>query len=51
MFFLNYKNGVDYNLVAQTPQYHMDTLQDIQNIPINSSLGRAARDAGSAGRS
>jgi CzcA family heavy metal efflux pump len=38
MFFLNYKNGVAYNLAAQTPQYHMDTLQDIQNIPINSSL-------------
>jgi CzcA family heavy metal efflux pump len=36
MFYLNYKNGVDYNLVAQTPQYRMDTLQDIQNIPINS---------------
>jgi multidrug efflux pump subunit AcrB len=38
MFFLNYKNGVDYNLVAQTPQYRMDTLQDLQNIPINSSF-------------
>jgi multidrug efflux pump subunit AcrB len=38
MFFLNYKNGVNYNLVAQTPQYKMDTLQDIQNIPVNSSI-------------
>ncbi len=38
MFFLNYKNGVAYNLAAQTPQYHMSTLQDIENIPINSSL-------------
>jgi CzcA family heavy metal efflux pump len=38
MFFLNYKNGVAYNLAAQTPQYHMDSLQDIQNIPLNSSL-------------
>jgi multidrug efflux pump subunit AcrB len=38
MFFLNYKNGVAYNLAAQTPQYHMNALQDIQNIPINSSL-------------
>ena len=37
MFFLNYKNGVNYNLVAQTPQYKMDTLADIQNIPVNSS--------------
>ena len=38
MFFLNYKNGVTYNLVAQTPQYHMDTMQDLENIPINSSM-------------
>ena len=38
MFFLNYKNGVTYNLVAQTPQYHMDSLQDIQSIPITSSI-------------
>ncbi|MGC2399048.1 MAG: efflux RND transporter permease subunit, partial [Acidobacteriaceae bacterium] len=38
MFFLNYKNGVAYNLAAQTPQYHMDSLQDIQNIPVNGSL-------------
>jgi multidrug efflux pump subunit AcrB len=38
MFFLNYKNGVDYNLAAQTPQYHMNSLQDIQNIPVSSSL-------------
>ncbi len=37
MFFLNWKNGVNYNLVAQTPQYRMDSLQDIQNIPINSA--------------
>ncbi|MDE1156319.1 MAG: efflux RND transporter permease subunit [Acidobacteriaceae bacterium] len=37
MFFLNWKNGVDYNLVAQTPQYRMNSIQDLQNIPINSS--------------
>jgi multidrug efflux pump subunit AcrB len=38
MFFLNYKNGIAYNLAAQTPQYRMDSLQDIQNIPVNGSL-------------
>ena len=38
MFFLNWKNGVNYNLVAQTPQYRMDSLQDLQNIPINSAI-------------
>ena len=41
MFFLNWTNGVNYNLVAQTPQYRMDSLQDIQNIPINSATAAA----------
>jgi multidrug efflux pump subunit AcrB len=34
MFFLNYQNGVNYNLVAETPQYQMQTLQDLKAIPI-----------------
>jgi CzcA family heavy metal efflux pump len=34
MYFLNWKNGVVYNLAAQTPQYRVDSLQDLQNIPI-----------------
>jgi multidrug efflux pump subunit AcrB len=35
MFFLNWKNGVNYDLVAQTPQYDVQSLQELQNIPIN----------------
>jgi CzcA family heavy metal efflux pump len=35
MFFLNWNNMVNYSIVAQTPQYKMDTMQDLQNIPIN----------------
>jgi len=35
MFFLNWGNMVNYNIVAQTPQYKMDTMQDLENIPIN----------------
>ncbi|MFC5865208.1 efflux RND transporter permease subunit [Acidicapsa dinghuensis] len=35
MFFLNWHNHVNYNMVAQTPQYKMDSLSDLQNIPIN----------------
>jgi CzcA family heavy metal efflux pump len=34
MFFLNWKNGVNYNLVAQTPQYRVESLEDLQNTPI-----------------
>jgi CzcA family heavy metal efflux pump len=37
MFFLNWQNGVNYSLVAQTPQYKMDAIEDLQNIPINRS--------------
>jgi CzcA family heavy metal efflux pump len=33
-FFLNPKNGVSYNLVTQTPQYKIESLQDLQNIPV-----------------
>ncbi len=39
MFFLNYKNGVNYNLAAQTPQYKMDSLEALSNIPIHASNG------------
>ncbi len=35
-FFLNWQNGVSYNLATQTPQYRIQSLQDIQNIPITS---------------
>ncbi len=35
MFFLNWSNHVNYNIIAQTPQYKMDSTQDLQNIPIN----------------
>ena len=37
MFFLNWKNGVNYNLVAQTPQYRVRSLQDLANTPITST--------------
>jgi len=36
-FFLNWQNGVSYNLVEQTPQYAVQSLQDLQDIPITSS--------------
>src|SRR5947199_5519997 len=35
-FFLNWQNGVNYNLATQTPQYRIQSLHDIQNIPITS---------------
>ncbi|WP_158793151.1 efflux RND transporter permease subunit [Granulicella sp. L60] len=35
MFFLNYKNGVNYNMVAQAPQYDIESLNDLQNVPLS----------------
>src|SRR2546422_6179090 len=34
-FFLNWQNGVTYNVATQTPQYRIQSLYDIQNIPIS----------------
>jgi multidrug efflux pump subunit AcrB len=36
-YWLNPKNGVSYNLVVQTPQYRIQTVNDLKNIPINGS--------------
>ena len=52
MFFLNWKNHVNYNMVAQTPQYKMDSLADLENIPVNRTSGSGAAtsaDRGSQG--
>jgi multidrug efflux pump subunit AcrB len=37
MFYLNPKNGVSYNLVTQTPQYDIQSMQDLQNIALSSA--------------
>jgi multidrug efflux pump subunit AcrB len=34
-FFLNRQNGVAYNLTTQTPQYRIQSLHDLENIPIS----------------
>jgi multidrug efflux pump subunit AcrB len=36
-FWLNPKNGVTYPIALQTPQYQVDTLPALQNLPINAS--------------
>ncbi|RXH56448.1 efflux RND transporter permease subunit [Granulicella sibirica] len=35
MFYLNTKNGVNYNLVTQTPQYDMQSSADLKNMTIS----------------
>jgi CzcA family heavy metal efflux pump len=40
-FWLNPQNGVSYPIVMQTPQYSLDTLPDLENVPISASTGQA----------
>ncbi|HEX4184151.1 MAG TPA: efflux RND transporter permease subunit [Caulobacteraceae bacterium] len=37
VFWLNLKNGVSYPVVAQTPEYRVDTLAGLENLPVTSS--------------
>lgn len=34
-FWLDPKSGVNYNVVTQSPQYNFESLQDLENIPVN----------------
>ena len=36
-FWLNPKNGVSYPIVAQTPQYRLDSMAKMRNIPLTGS--------------
>ena len=36
-YWLNFQNGVNYQVAVQTPQYKMDTLQDLKNTPVVAS--------------
>jgi multidrug efflux pump subunit AcrB len=40
LFFLDYKNGVNYSIVAQAPQYDIESLNDLQNVPLSSPTAR-----------
>jgi len=39
-FWLNPETGLQYPIVAQTPQYSMRSLQDLQNLPVNAGSGQ-----------
>jgi CzcA family heavy metal efflux pump len=45
-FWLNNKNGVSYPIVAQTPQYRVDTNSDLVNVPVTSSTTKAPQNLG-----
>jgi multidrug efflux pump subunit AcrB len=45
-FWLNNANGVSYPIVMQTPQYSLDSLAALQNLPITASGGSTAQILG-----
>jgi multidrug efflux pump subunit AcrB len=47
-FYLDPKSGVTYNVAVQTPQYRLETLSDLQSLPITGSTQSAAQTTASA---
>ena len=45
-FWVNPDNKVSYPLVVQAPQFRMDTLNDLHNIPVTSSSGASPQILG-----
>jgi CzcA family heavy metal efflux pump len=41
-FWLDPRNGINYNIAIQTPQYRIDSYQALQNTPVNGSAPGAA---------
>ena len=46
-YWLNPANGVSYNIAVQSPQYNLDSLQDLSNIPLTAGSGAGAAGAAS----
>ena len=49
-FWLNTENGVSYPIVAQMPQYRVDTMSDLINVPITSSETKTPQYLGGLAR-
>src|SRR5262245_23119133 len=45
-YFLNPENGVSYSIVMQTPQYQMDSLNALKNLPISAAGGGTQQTLG-----
>jgi multidrug efflux pump subunit AcrB len=48
-FWLNPQNGVVYNIAVQTPQYRVDSLDALLNLPVASTGGTTATAAANSG--
>jgi multidrug efflux pump subunit AcrB len=45
-YWLNPQNGVSYNIAVQAPQYDVESLQDLQNIPVTGTAGAPSQILG-----
>jgi multidrug efflux pump subunit AcrB len=41
-FYLDPRNGVSYNIAVQSPQYGLDSIAELQSLPVTVSSGNAA---------
>ena len=41
-FYLDPQNGVTYNVATQTPQYKLNSIGDLESLPIPAATGTAA---------
>ncbi|HKT30173.1 efflux RND transporter permease subunit [Dyella sp.] len=48
-FWVDPKTGISYSIATQTPQYRMDSLQALKNLPIHSASGNSAASGSSSG--
>ncbi len=48
-FWLDIKSGVSYPLIAETPQYRVDTMNDLANVPITGADGLTPQILGALG--
>ncbi len=46
-FWVDPKTGISYTIATQAPQYRIDTLQELKNLPITSTSGSAAASSSS----
>jgi multidrug efflux pump subunit AcrB len=45
-YWLNPQNGVSYSIAVQSPQYNIESLQDLQNIPVTGTAGAPSQILG-----
>ena len=48
-FWVNPANGYEYNVAVQVPQYKIDSMQSLDNIPISSALTKTPQILGNMG--